>query len=64
MKRIAWLLLALTACGSPEAARKRGGGAGADPGNRDAVVELNGGAQPYHDTPCKQSDDACKAARR
>lgn len=45
-------LLALTACGSPEADRERGGDAGADPGNRARLVEMHRGAEPYHDTPC------------
>jgi hypothetical protein len=53
---VAALLLAGVACG-PEASRHRGGGAGADPGNRDANVQLHGN-QPgdkmmYWDTPEK-----------
>jgi hypothetical protein len=47
------------ACNSPEAARERGGGAGADPGNRDPVVEMHQGAEPYHDTPCRMTDVEC-----
>ena len=35
-------LLLLTAC-SPEASRTRGGGPGADVGNRGASVQLHGG---------------------
>jgi hypothetical protein len=42
----------LTACSSPEATRTRGGGPGADVGNRGSPVELHAGAQPYHNTPC------------
>ncbi len=33
------LLVGLGACTSPEASRTRGGGAGGDVGNRDAVVD-------------------------
>lgn len=43
----------LVACTPPEAARVRGGGPGADLGNRDAVVELHGGSNMYWKTPCK-----------
>jgi hypothetical protein len=42
---------ALAACASPEATRTRGGGPGADPGNRSGVVLMHEGARPYHDTP-------------
>jgi hypothetical protein len=37
-------------CGSPEASRARGGGAGGDVGNR-ARVELHGGSEIYYGTP-------------
>ena len=47
------LLVGLGACTSPEASRTRGGGAGGDGGNRDAVVEMHAGAQPYYHTPCR-----------
>ena len=47
------LLLGLGACTSPEASRTRGGGGGGDVGNRDAVVEIHAGAQPYYHTPCR-----------
>ena len=59
--RAAILLIALStvACNSPEAARKRGVGAGADPGNRNRIVETHQGAQPYHDTPCRMTDVEC-----
>jgi hypothetical protein len=43
-------LLALGAC-SPEATRTRGGGPGADTGNRPAVVRMHEGSKPYHHTP-------------
>lgn len=53
--RAAWLaavgLCALVvACDSPEAARGRGGGPGADVGNRGRV-ELHGGSDIYYGTP-------------
>jgi formate-dependent nitrite reductase membrane component NrfD len=46
------LAIGMTACTSPEASRTRGGGRGADVGNRDAVVEIHAGARPYYQTPC------------
>ena len=39
------------ACTSPEAGRSRGGGPGADPGNRGAVVQMHEGSEPYFETP-------------
>ena len=47
------LLVGLGACTSPEASRTHGGGAGGDVGNRDAVVDIHAGAQPYYHTPCR-----------
>jgi hypothetical protein len=47
------LALGLGACSSPEATRTRGGGRGADVGNRGAVVEIHAGARPYYQTPCR-----------
>jgi hypothetical protein len=47
------------ACASPEAQRTRGGGPGADLGNRDASVELHAGAQPYYQTPCRRVMQQC-----
>ena len=44
------LTLGLVSCSSPEAARTRAGGPGADVGNRGSV-ELHGGSQPYYATP-------------
>lgn len=38
-------------CGSPEATRSRGGGPGADPGNRRAVVLMHEGSRQYYQTP-------------
>jgi hypothetical protein len=42
---------ALAACASPEATRTRGGGPGADVGNRGKVVEMHEGSQPFWKTP-------------
>lgn len=47
------------ACTPPEAARIRGGGPGADVGNRDAVVEMHGGSNMYWKTPCKATEAQC-----
>jgi hypothetical protein len=51
--RPAWLLLALAAagCDSPEASRTRGGGAGADIGNRPANVRMHSGSNQFWRTP-------------
>lgn len=49
----------MAACGSPEAERVRGGDLGADPGNRDEVVEMHRGAAMYADTPCLTSLPDC-----
>jgi hypothetical protein len=56
-----WALLAvgLVACTSPEVERTRGGGPGADIGNRGPVVEMHEGAQPYYRTPCVTTLDTC-----
>jgi hypothetical protein len=43
--------LTAIACTSPEATRQRGGGPGADVGNRGPVVQLHEGSRPYYDTP-------------
>jgi hypothetical protein len=53
MNRIALglLVLAVAACTSPESTRARGGGPGADTGNRGEVVLMHEGARPYHGTP-------------
>ena len=42
---------ALAACVSPEATRTRGGGPGADVGNRGKIVEMHEGSQPFWKTP-------------
>jgi hypothetical protein len=44
------VLIFCAACESPEARRARGGGPGADTGNRDAAVEIHAGARPYYHT--------------
>ena len=38
-------------CASPETTRTRGGGQGADLGNRGKVVRLHEGARPFENTP-------------
>jgi hypothetical protein len=45
------LLLCLSACGSPETTRTRGGGPGADVGNRTLTVRMHEGARPFDKTP-------------
>jgi hypothetical protein len=42
---------ALAGCGSPETARSRGGGPGADVGNRSRDVKMHEGSDPYWKTP-------------
>jgi hypothetical protein len=41
----------LAACASPEVTRTRGGGPGADPGNRGKIARLHEGAKPFENTP-------------
>jgi len=48
---VAVSLLWFTACSSPETARTRGGGPGADTGNRGATVRMHEGSRPYEQTP-------------
>lgn len=38
-------------CASPEATRTRGGGPGADVGNRTETVRMHEGAKPFENTP-------------
>lgn len=45
------LAAALAACSSPEATRARGGGPGGDTGNRDELVRMHEGSDPYWQTP-------------
>jgi hypothetical protein len=42
---------ALAGCDSPEASRTRGGGPGADVGNRPQAVKMHEGSRPYWKTP-------------
>jgi hypothetical protein len=54
MKRLLPLVLVSMAaggCGSPEATRQRGGGPGADPGNRPAQLKMHEGSQQFWQTP-------------
>ena len=41
----------LVGCASPETTRTRGGGPGADVGNRGKIVEMQEGSQPFWKTP-------------
>ena len=43
--------LCLAGCASPERTRTRGGGPGADMGNRDKFVQMHEGAKPFEKTP-------------
>jgi hypothetical protein len=49
--RLLVVLLLLAGCTSPEAERTRGGGPGADRGNRGEPVVMHEGSQPYAGTP-------------
>jgi hypothetical protein len=57
VKRVLCVLVVacvVTACTSPEARRTRGGGPGADVGNRPAgtaAVAMHGGSDPFWKTP-------------
>jgi hypothetical protein len=54
MKLALAVLIAFTtvaACASPETARSRGSGPGADVGNRGKFVEMHEGSQPFWKTP-------------
>jgi hypothetical protein len=65
-RRVAGSLLVLllaTACASPEARRARGGGPGADTGNRGATVVFHDGAEPYYKTPCATKPVKCEGPR-
>ena len=42
---------AVTGCTSPETTRTRGGGPGADVGNRRGSVKMHEGSEPYWKTP-------------
>jgi hypothetical protein len=47
----------VTGCASPEAARTRGQGAGADLQNRPADVKMHEGSQPFWETPVVIGDE-------
>ncbi|MBA2683634.1 MAG: hypothetical protein H0U66_03980 [Gemmatimonadaceae bacterium] len=49
----------LAACTSPEAKRARGGGAGADIGNRSDSLRLHYGSSMYAKTPCLLPKPQC-----
>ena len=55
----ALLLAAAVACTSPESLRTRGGGRGADLGNRGTTVVFHHGAKPYYKTPCVTKPIKC-----
>jgi hypothetical protein len=59
--RIAALALAAlaSACVPPEAERVRGGGKGADIGNRSPVVEMHAGSTIYPDERCAVRGAEC-----
>jgi len=44
-------LFYLAACTSPETTRTRGGGPGADVGNRTKFVQMHEGSRPFENTP-------------
>jgi hypothetical protein len=43
--------IVVSSCTSPEVSRTRGGGPGADLGNRSSIVRMHEGANPFEDTP-------------
>jgi len=43
--------LGVAGCASPEAARTRSGGPGADLGNRREIVRMHEGSRPFYRTP-------------
>ena len=45
------LLFYIAGCASPETMRTRGGGPGADPGNRGQILRIHEGARPFEKTP-------------
>ena len=44
-------VLLMLGCTSPEVTRTRGGGPGADVGNRQETVRMHEGARPFENTP-------------
>lgn len=53
---LAFLCATASACSSPEARRTRGGGAGADIGNRPEKVKMHQGSQQFWRTPDRIGD--------
>ena len=51
--------LAVAACRSPEEGRVRGGGAGADVGNRGDSTSTHGGSEMFYRTPCLMPEAEC-----
>jgi hypothetical protein len=53
MKLALLMIIAVAAagCTSPEATRSRGGGPGADVGNRSSIVRMHEGSRPFEQTP-------------
>lgn len=53
MKLALLMIIAVAAagCTSPEANRTRGGGPGADVGNRSSIVRMHEGSRPFEQTP-------------
>ena len=45
------VLFHLVGCASPETTRVRGGGPGADVGNRAKIVQMHEGSKPFEKTP-------------
>jgi hypothetical protein len=45
------LVLYIGGCASPESTRTRGGGPGADPGNRGKITLMHEGSRPFENTP-------------
>jgi hypothetical protein len=43
--------IGIVGCSSPEAARTRGGGPGADIGNREKILDMHEGSRPFWKTP-------------
>ena len=55
----ACLVAGLAGCESPEAVRTRGGGPGADIGNRGAMIRMHEGSVIYAETPCLTTLPEC-----
>jgi hypothetical protein len=51
LRAVLIMCVGVAGCTSPEATRTRGGGAGADVGNRPKDVKMHEGSDPYWKTP-------------